>query len=382
MTIGGISNLLNKSPESKFTCSITLFAGLKIGVDWALVANSYMAVALKHEVNKINIPYESLNYNNIVREWMKLMIGMLRSFIDNNILPIIVFDGKRLTDKERISQDRRNLKEARHKEILQLYELFDLRSKNDTSERINQLYQLLNFTPQISNDIIIQQIRNKMYGTTEISSDHIELFKRVGTSIGIPMLQSTDDAERLCTSLCVSGHIAAVFSKDGDCLAGGCPLTIRSFNHKHSKTGSLQVDCIRLDRILYDLKVSRTMFIDICILGGCDYNGYGIEGIAAVKAYNLIVQHGSLENIFINNPRNDYEQLNHVRSRIYFSYEDPANRCIGEIILDHNINIQKDPIIDDLNITDQYNHLVKVLIQMITITGHTRSIPINYDLLQ
>jgi hypothetical protein len=45
---------------------------------------------------------------------------------------------------------------------------------------------------------------------------------------------------------------------------------------------------------LQELGLSMPQFIDLCIMCGCDYAS-NIRGIGAVRALNLIKQHGSVE---------------------------------------------------------------------------------------
>jgi hypothetical protein len=45
---------------------------------------------------------------------------------------------------------------------------------------------------------------------------------------------------------------------------------------------------------LQELGLSMPQFIDLCIMCGCDYAN-NIRGIGAVRALNLIKQHGSVE---------------------------------------------------------------------------------------
>lgn len=66
----------------------------------------------------------------------------------------------------------------------------------------------------------------------------------------------------------------------------------------------------RLDRILTDFDMDMRQFIDLCILLGCDYCG-SIRGIGRVKAYDLIREHKTIENVL-----QHIDQTVHVEFRV------------------------------------------------------------------
>src|SRR5205085_556375 len=69
-----------------------------------------------------------------------------------------------------------------------------------------------------------------------------------------------------------------------------------------------------LSDILDKLKISFKTFVDLCIMGGTDFND-NIPNYALKKSYNLLIKHGSIENL---PPNLNTEILNYKRSREIF----------------------------------------------------------------
>ncbi|KNC68200.1 hypothetical protein SARC_18246, partial [Sphaeroforma arctica JP610] len=55
----------------------------------------------------------------------------------------------------------------------------------------------------------------------------------------------------------------------------------------------------QIDKVLEELKMDMDMFVDLCIMMGCDYCGT-IRGIGPKRALELIYKHKNIETILEN----------------------------------------------------------------------------------
>lgn len=95
----------------------------------------------------------------------------------------------------------------------------------------------------------------------------------------------------MCANLSNHGRTTATVSEDLDTLAfGDAPI----FRHFFSKARPiLKIDPIKARK---ELGLSRTSFIDLCILCGTDFSGT-ISGIGPQRAVTWIQKYGSIEQV-------------------------------------------------------------------------------------
>ena len=319
MGINRINPLLKRhAPDAFFTMPITMLSGKRIAIDGDNWMYTYMYTARKKVIKKTDIMTEEPNQIEIRREWFLEAITFILRWLAYNITPVFVFDGKHPPEKDETKAKRRDKRVALRAEIDALYEQI----RKDVLERPAN---------------ITDQLRKKLINYNYISSEDYELFKMIIKGIGIPCIQAVGDCERLCSVLCAEKKVAGVFSVDTDNLVYGCPLIITNFSDKCSydeygcKIG--HIECVRLDKILMGLGISHSMFVDLCIMSGCDYNK-NMPGYAAINSYKLLQKYGSIDNL----PRNfNIECLKHIRCRELFKYESSDKLSVKDDSLDSNI---------------------------------------------
>lgn len=356
MGIKGANQVIKeRAPSAFFTLPITYLAGKRICVDahgW-MYANMY--TARKKVVNRTNVLQQRPDPADIMREWIISAINFIVGWLSNNVTPIFVFDGPNTPDKEATKQERKE--------------------KHDTAEaKLNALYQ------QVQGDILAQSptltedIRKALTNCNSISSSEFRTFKAIISSIGIPVLQAQGDGEQLCSMLCIEGAVAAVFSVDTDNLTYGCPLMITGFSNTYTQDDEgykvSQVDCVRYDRIVEGMGMSHAMFVDWCIMCGCDFNK-NIKGIAGKKAYDLLFKHGSIDRL----PSNlDTKCLNYRRCRELFQYV-PSAELMMTVVATFNVDAQALPqalpLLQEAGVSAQYHRLSAVYNVLGTATDGT-----------
>ena len=320
MGINNINKFLkDKVPDAFFSLNIDKLRGKKIAIDGAHWAFTNMAIARKIVVNKTNLLTNDLDNNEIRKEWFSLCLNFLLLLLSHNITPIVIFDGQNPIEKTDTKSERRE-------------------TQINYKDKIDNLTLQLKATPTKE---IVETLKKSLRNYIHISSENFLLFKTTIASLGIPCIQAKGEGEQLCSSLCIDGLVAAVFSADTDNLVYGCPLLLTNF-----KGGNVcQFECVRIDTILQELNISHKIFIDLCIMSGCDFNT-NMHGYGVAKSFALLKKYISIDLL----PSNlDITCLNHFRCREIFSYCCSKDLLLNDYSNDKtlNDNIFNDTIFND-----------------------------------
>jgi flap endonuclease-1 len=272
MTIKGLSKFLKtRAPEAYDTIELSSLSGSFIAVDAHNWMYKRMGIAHKYTVNKTNVLDEEPDREETIKNWLSSAIDFIISLLQQNIMPIFVFDG-----------EARKLKEDTHEKRKQRTD----RVKERLSEVNNKIDEL---GIDVTTDLI-EEKKKIMRALTYVSGDEFEMLIDLLTSCGLPMLIAQHDAEELCCMLAIEGRVSAVFSSDTDCIAFGAPLILTQFNGRYAAS------TIVTSKVLSCLNLSYEDFADLCILSGCDFNN-NIKGYGVGKCYKDILQCGSVNNI-------------------------------------------------------------------------------------
>ncbi|CAH6421709.1 FLAP endonuclease [uncultured virus] len=338
MGINGINTLIKRSAsDAFFTMPLNEFSGKRVAVDANNWMYTNMATARKKVVNRTDVAVQEPNLAEIRREWFLSAINFILGWLSYNITPVFVFDGRHPPEKDKTKAERRDKRIASRAKIDALY----------AQLRGNILEKPAN---------IVEELRKELRNYNYILPEDFELFKTVMRGIGIPCLQANADGEQLCSMLCIEGKVAAVFSVDTDNLVYGCPLVINRFSetYTYDEYGGrvAHVDCVRLDRVIGGLGISHSMFVDLCIMSGCDFNT-NMPGYAAIKSYGLLKKFGTIDDL----PRNlDTTCLNHNRCRELFKYQSSDEIVIKDDLpvddVEQDQNLEPNPL-EGLNVNNQ-----------------------------
>ena len=357
MGINGINALIKRlAPNAYLTLPIREFSGKRIAIDANNWMYTNMAIARKKVINHTDIAIQEPNVSEIRREWFLIAINFILGWLSYNITPVFVFDGHHPPEKDKVKAERRDKRTAARVKIDALYDQL----KGDILER------------PIG---IVEELRKELRNYNCISPEDFELFKNIIKGIGVPCLQAESDGEQLCSMLCIEGKVAAVFSVDTDNLVYGCPLIINRFSdtYAYDEHGNRisQVDCVRLDYILQGLGIPHSMFVDLCIMSGCDYNE-NMPGYAAIKSYGLIKKFGTIDDL----PRSfDIGCSNHDRCRKLFQFRNSSEIIVQEPEQDDEPETK---VINPLDINKDAIITVREHLDMVGVSGQIERIITSY----
>jgi flap endonuclease-1 len=207
--------------------------------------------------------------------------------VEKGILPIFVFDGKPPELKKNILDNRKKIRENAKKKIETI---------EDEEERIKLLKR----------SVVINKVQ-------------MNECKEILRSLGLPVVESPEEADSQCAFLSKKNLVYGVASEDMDLLTFGSKYLLRNFSISKKK----EMIEISLEKILEGFEMSMDQFIDLCILLGCDYTPT-IGGIGTKKAFSFIKKYKSIEGVigYINNNNMKRykipEHFNYKEARKYF----------------------------------------------------------------
>jgi flap endonuclease-1 len=167
--------------------------------------------------------------------------------LQNNIIPVYVFDGKPPNLKENVLSNRKVVR----------------------SRALQKL------ETQLTDEDRIKYLKRSVY----ISKKQIEECKELFDLMGIPHITAPEEADSQCAYLVKVGLVDGVLTEDMDILTFGA-------NKIYSNLSSFrkQSYMIELNEILKKFELSQDEFIKFCLLLGCDYH----DGVKDVEPKKLL----------------------------------------------------------------------------------------------
>lgn len=292
--------------------------GKRIAIDAHNWMYTNISVSHRKTVEITDVAVEEPNRDHTIKLWLNALVEFVNVWLSHDITPVFVFDGEAPVEKSDTKKERQEKKRK-------------LRDEIDNAKKQVREKSILERTPQM-----VDKLRSLMKQNTWLSEDEQTKFKDLLSGIGIPMLKAKGDGEQLCCMLCIEGKVSAVFSADTDNLVYGCPMVITSFSDPIYDTENgvvfKQVATIQLRDVLKGLNLSFPMFVDLCIMMGCDYNT-NIKNVGPKRSYSIINSVKSIDKI----DGYDTSCLQHVRCREMFSVISSKTICSDEVIVDVNM---------------------------------------------
>jgi len=312
MGIKGLHQFLKKTcPNVYVTVPLSKYAFKKIAIDTSI----FMC--------KFKTSYGS-NY-------LDAFLQLISTLRYNEIHFVFVYDTKAPPEKDK---ERKHRVESREKSKLRVemirkgWELLLTLIPEKESITLTMIDNMKDSNPEYT---AFYQFIDKIYEETKLHREKIEkeilklentllsirsedflLTKDFFKACNIPFIDAESEAEATCAALAKQGYVSAVLTEDTDVLAYGSPLMLHRLDY--SKHTCLEID---LEEVLNTLKFTYEQWLDFCILCGTDYNN-NLFRIGPEKAYKMISNIKSIDNIIDNYPKIDISCLNHNRVRELF----------------------------------------------------------------
>jgi len=271
--------------------------GYRVAVDAHNLMYVCRAVVRRSLIYSRNVVTQPLDESELDIPWLSEMMRRMLEMMGKGITPVLVMDGPPPPEKEETRSERSEEKKKVQAKLQQEMQRNILRDGVDILQNVRRLMLQLNTLPSYSVDMAIHFFRE----------------------LGLEVIESNTDGERLCAALCIEGYAAAVLSSDGDTLAHGAPVVIRGWGPEStSGTGTKgwndHYRIVRLQQLLQQMELCESYFLDFCILCGCDYNKR-VRGIGVKRALALVKKHHTIEAILPTLVPRDTSVLKYQRCR-------------------------------------------------------------------
>jgi 5'-3' exonuclease len=243
-------------------------------------------------------------------KWISGFLNLIKCLRINLVHPVFVFDGKAPIEKREEQESRKRDREKLENKLDDLTR--DVNVYHETGVISENMSKLIPSNTEFDIHIIEEKMSKKSDQVIYVTSADFNTLKDIFAMHTIPFYTAPTEAEKLCSKLCIDGHVKAVLSDDTDVIAYKCPITICKLN---SSSGGCYM--IKHDELLTAMKLTKDQFLDHCIMCGTDYNK-NIPGIGSMSAYKYIVQYKSIEEI-ARNTNIDISQMEYENVRKLFN---------------------------------------------------------------
>ncbi|KAL7719364.1 Flap endonuclease [Entamoeba marina] len=268
MGIKGLSKLLaTNAPNSMKEAKINQYFGRIIAIDASITVYQFIA-AVRDAEGATMVDEFGETTSHIIGTFYRTI-----KLLSIGIKPVFVFDGKPPEMKSDELQKRTDRAKEAAKQLEQAKEDGDLELQKKLTKRTSRM------TKEQSNEV-----------------------KKLLELMGVPCIEASCEAEGTCAELVKKGKCYGTATEDMDALTLGSKIVLRKFTGG-DKDPIREID---LDRALQEMGFTMDMFIDLCILLGCDYCDT-IKGIGPVRAFELIRNYKSIEEILKHIDKNKYK---------------------------------------------------------------------------
>lgn len=256
-----------------------------------------------------------------------MLIGFFNQvlkFLSNKIIPLYIFDGGTIQEKENTNLNRYQRK------IFSKYKLDQLENIIENNDNID-----INTNSEIN--ILKKKLEKK---SIQINKKDIKLLLELFDLLHIPYIFSHGEGEYLAVLLNKYNIIDMLLTDDTDPIPAGIIKTIKFYNNN--------VYFLETQQVLNKFNLTASEFCDFCILLGSDYSTF-YHGLKPFEVYDLILKHKNIENLIDNNLLNNINPdslviINKIRNIYNLSFQNEKNMFINpndhispnyNIIIDH-----------------------------------------------
>lgn len=264
MGIKGLPILIEKVANSAVkTCNFDELKGIKVAVDASLIIHQTV-IALRSTGRDMK------NSRGELTSHLHGLFYKILTFLQNEMVPVFVFDGKSPEIKNKTLTKRKDRKEKAKEKLDEI-------NDSEDEEYIKNFKQTFSPTRENIKEAMIM----------------LDL-------MGIPYILAPEEADVVCAWLSIkkdsSGkkYVKGVCSDDSDMLPLGAPYLFKNMLKFMNKKKMIKV--INLKKTLKKMNFTQDQFIDLCVMLGTDYCN-NIKGYGAMRSYRLLKKYDNLENV-------------------------------------------------------------------------------------
>ena len=263
------------------TVELREYKGKRMAIDASGWLYANLSMSYKEVVERTDLLLNEPDRHQAFMKCLRNLMEFILSFLKHDVIPVFVFDGKPPAEKSETKQERAETRQKIKDKI------------RECKSKIDQM----NILEKDNNTI--KEYRTLLSRDIGPQSNEIQTIQTLLTGIGIPWIQAIEEAEQVCSVLCIEGKVDVVFSEDGDNLVYGCPTLALHFERStQDEEGNWikKLAVIHLSDLLEGLNLSYDQFMEFCILSKCDYNK-NIPNLGISRVYALLHHYGRIKNI-------------------------------------------------------------------------------------
>lgn len=392
MGIKGLAKLIDEKVHKQgkrgvyVDVPLSYFIGQRIGFDATGWLCEVMSAANSNVVDRTAVNADEIDLRQVRSKFLDIIFAKLTDLLTLHIVPVFIFDGDARPEKAMTRQKR-------------------VESRLDLHAKIKEKKTALRSDPRdIETDedfgAEVDELSTMLKQSWRLAPEHIELFRRLLISLGLPIVQARHDAEQTAALLNNEGYCGACYTSDSDALPFGARLIIRRIGGRTKDENGRSVPKCTIwvrNEILAGLELTEEQFVDLCIFCGCDYNN-SVAKIGPVSAYELIKRFHRIElmpqmapgwlnpvgpngkSVVPRLPMKNYYnlgQLNHLRCREIFSLVASETMMIAGTLSVSNYSIDSIlTILSECNYLGEQNKLIGARNQLIY-QHHTTTLTVN-----
>lgn len=244
---------------------------------------------------KMKDPLEEIDRGELMTQCLNKMLKFHTNFLDMDITPVWLRDGKAPKEKKMIRDKR---KKGREDTKAKIDKLRDKLEKQDIFER---------------SKTDIDALRKLLANYTHVYPEEFMLIYNILQGFGIPLIQCPSEAEAYGSAIIIKRLAFGIWTTDTDCYAFGATNMITGFEGKDEE-GNPMISIVHIPYLLEDFEFDQEEMRDFCIMCGTDFNE-NIPNLGAGRAYTAIKKYRSIEKFEKHEKKRDCSILNYVRSR-------------------------------------------------------------------
>jgi 5'-3' exonuclease len=164
-------------------------------------------IAIDAEALLYKFVYESAD-DPLYRISLGRFIKFIITYLNNNILPVFVFDGKPPEIKHSITVKRREKREQSK-----------LRKQELTEQLDNKIKSSVSILATKEESELIDKINKEDRNNPNVSYEYRIMCKKLLTNLGIPIINTCCEAEVYCVKMLTTGMVDYIYSNDSDIIA-------------------------------------------------------------------------------------------------------------------------------------------------------------------
>jgi 5'-3' exonuclease len=229
-------------------------------------------------------------------KWLEWCVHRCKMLLHYKVIPVLVFDGCRLPEKEKTEKERQDSREKNRTMAMALLQ------SGQPAAAYKMFQKAIDITPDIARTFIhmLQKMNiGKERGQRQMRGRGDRMMLILNSRLlPFPLspaefLVAPYEADAQMAYLAHSGYVSCVITEDSDLIVFGCPRILYKMD-KDGHGSEIKLKSMGANQDLSFIGWTQSQIQQMAIFSGCDYLN-SLNGVGIKKAHSLIKTHGSYE---------------------------------------------------------------------------------------